>query len=109
MRTFVHTIYQRVLQSKAVRQGQLKMDQPFLTSFFKDHFDLDKVPHFPHLDKQHEETQCHHLSEETLRRWCQLIELLASRGASVHSTEFGQMIPLQYALQIGRNTFKVIS
>merc|ERR1712202_126346 len=52
------------------------------------------------------------MSEETLRRWCELVELLASRGAAdgrSYRAEFAQMIPPQYALQIGQNTFKIIS
>ena len=49
------------------------------------------------------------ISEETLRRWCELIELLASRGANVNESYFNKVIPLQYALQLGKNTYKIIS
>eukprot|EP00483_Globobulimina_turgida_P003774 UN03780 len=49
------------------------------------------------------------ISEELLRRWCELIELLASRGANVNEYEFRKIMPLQYALNIGKNTYKIIS
>lgn len=118
MKTFIKTIYHRVLQSKAPRPksgGGVKMSQSFLQSFFVEHFCCDDIPKMYRQEierqsaRQKAVPQRHHLSEETLRRWCELIELLASRGAAVHCSEFGKMIPLQYALQIGRNTFKVIS
>jgi len=116
MKTFIKTIYHRVLQSKAPKPkngGGVKLSESFLQSFFAEHFCLDDIPKMYREEirkrQRGHKQQSHHLSEETLRRWCELIELLASRGASVHSAEFGQMIPLQYALQIGRNTFKVIS
>jgi len=121
MKTFIKTIYHRVLQSKAPRPkngGGVKLSETFLQSFFAEHFCLDDIPKMYREDIRRRRerggkcgaaTQSHHLSEETLRRWCELIELLASRGAAVHCSEFGKMIPLQYALQIGRNTFKIIS
>jgi len=112
MKTFVKTIYHRVLQSKAVRTSQLRMDEPFLRAFFADHFGRDHVPWLLEAagggGGGQIRTQCHHLSEETLRRWCQLIELLASRGAAA-GNEFERMIPLRYAQRIGQNTFQFIS
>merc|ERR1712228_375878 len=110
MRTFVKTIYHRVLHSKASAQRttSLKMDLPFLRSFFASHFGLDHVPYLDSHAREKLQTQCHHLSEETLRRWCQLIELLASRGAAA-GNEFERMIPMRYAQRIGRNTFHFIS
>jgi len=118
MKTFIKTIYHRVLQSKAPRPksgGGVKLSESFLQSFFVEHFCLDSIPEMYREEIRRKQSgkwraaPSHHLSEETLRRWCELIELLASRGAAVHCSEFGQMIPLQYALQIGRNTFKLIS
>jgi len=112
MRTFVKTIYHRVLHSKASAQRttSLQMDLPFLRSFFASHFGPDSIPYLDEhgLSGLKKKNQCHHLSEETLRRWCQLIELLASRGAAA-GNEFERMIPMRYAQRIGQHTFQFIS
>jgi len=123
MKTFVATIYHRVLQSTAPRpnnNGGIKLTETFLTAFFADHFCRDDIPKMYREEIRRRErifqrnkkssgTIAHHLSEETLRRWCELIELLASRGATVPDNQFAAMIPLQYALEIGSCTFKLLS
>ena len=125
MKTFINTIYHRVLQSKASmkrnknvsdnpRVGGVKFSETFLHSFFVSYFCLDDIPKMYKQEikaKARANGKCYasQISEETLRRWCELIELLASRGANVAETEFKKVIPLQYALQLGRNTYRFIS
>jgi len=125
LKTFINTIYHRVLQSKASmkknkqitdnpRVGGVKFSETFLHSFFVSYFCLDDIPKMYKEEikaKRRQNGRCYasQISEETLRRWCELIELLASRGANVAEAEFEKVIPLQYALQLGRNTYKIIS
>ena len=125
LKTFINTIYHRVLQSKASmkknknitenpRVGGVKFSETFLHSFFVSYFCLDDIPKMYKQEIQamaRNNGKCYasQISEETLRRWCELIELLASRGANVAEAEFKKVIPLQYALQLGRNTYKIIS
>lgn len=136
MKTFIKTIYHRVLDSKlsfitncnksnqqrhSHRNGKhknIKFSENFLHSFFVSYFCLDDIPKMYKQEirqKMKDNHHCNHkyvsppLNEETLRRWCELIELLASRGANVHEAEFCKVIPLQYALQLGKNTYRFIS
>jgi len=129
LKTFINTIYHRVLQSKAsmkknknvtenVRQSGgngVKFSETFLHSFFVSYFCLDDIPKMYRQEIKAKMRQngwrccASQISEETLRRWCELIELLASRGANVAESEFKKVIPLQYALQLGKNTYKIIS
>jgi len=128
VKTFVKSIYRRVLQSQAATSPSgttcTRFSENFLHSFFVSYFCLDDIPKMyraqiaamnAKIAKGGDEaasTRHGKISEETLRRWCELVELLASRGAAdarSYRTEFAQMIPLQYALKIGQNTFKIIS
>merc|ERR1712154_757873 len=96
----------------------VKFSENFLHSFFVSYFCLDDIPKMykeeikalkgdqNNCDDQIFVTQ---IAEETLRRWCELIELLASRGAHVSECEFRKIIPLQYALNLGANTYQIIS
>jgi len=131
MKTFIKTIYHRVLESKlnqySNKQNQsrhkrsnnkhnVKFSENFLHSFFVSYFCLDDIPKMykQEINKKmnnnnNKYTKSSIISEETLRRWCELIELLASRGANINELEFKKVIPLQYALQLGKNTYKIIS
>jgi len=128
VKTFVKSIYRRVLQSQAATSPSgttcTRFSENFLHSFFVSYFCLDDIPKMYRAQiaamnakiakggAEAASTRHGKISEETLRRWCELVELLASRGAAdarSYRTEFAQMIPLQYALKIGQNTFKIIS
>lgn len=128
VKTFVKSIYRRVLQSQAATSPSgttcTRFSENFLHSFFVSYFCLDDIPKMYRAQiaamnakiarggDEAASTRHGKISEETLRRWCELVELLASRGAAdarSYRTEFAQMIPLQYALKIGQNTFKIIS
>jgi len=130
VKTFLKSIYRRVLQSQATTSpsGKTKtctrFSESFLHSFFVSYFCLDDIPKMYRQQiaamnakiarggDEAASTRHGKISEETLRRWCELVELLASRGAAdgkSYKAEFAQMIPLQYALKIGQNTFKIIS
>merc|ERR1712130_462023 len=122
LKTFIKTIYHRVLKSKSAMIGNshhqnnnagITFSENFLHSFFVSYFCLDDIPKMykkkikakRSCDDQMFVTQ---IAEETLRRWCELIELLASRGADVSEYEFRKIIPLQYALKLGKNTYQII-
>jgi len=128
IKTFVKSIYRRVLQSKAKTSPSnaacTHFSEGFLRSFFVGHFGLDDIPkmYAAQIGAMNakiarggsEAASMRHgkISDETLRRWCELVELLASRGAAegrTYRSEFALMVPLQYALSIGQNTFKIIS
>ena len=137
MKTFIKTIYHRVLESKLnafhsnnrhnhnnhgrrryqqshSNKKNVKFSENFLHSFFVSYFCLDDIPKMYKQEiqekiNQNEQYISPQISEETLRRWCELIELLASRGANITEYSFKKCIPLQYALQIGKNTYKIIS
>lgn len=49
-----------------------------------------------------------HFSARTLRRWCELIELLTSRGAKINQNRF-KLLPLRYAQNLGQNTYWIRS
>merc|ERR1712154_138935 len=92
----------------------VKFSENFLHSFFVSYFCLDDIPKMYKQEIKEKYQQNHpnyvtQISEETLRRWCELIELLASRGANISECEFRKIIPLQYALNLGANTYQIIS
>eukprot|EP01084_Bolivina_argentea_P003346 6272_1 len=124
---FVKSVYTRVLHSKLgmvkkhvarSKKESIELSEQFLHALFVSHFELKGIPNAykqqlyqyqPENDGYHEAFEVYQIREAILTRWCDLVELLASRGANVNAFVFQKIIPLQYALQLGKNTFKIIS
>eukprot|EP00488_Nonionellina_sp_1-RS-2012_P002782 TRINITY_DN561_c0_g1_i1.p1 TRINITY_DN561_c0_g1~~TRINITY_DN561_c0_g1_i1.p1 ORF type:complete len:249 (-),score=75.19 TRINITY_DN561_c0_g1_i1:230-976(-) len=118
MKSFICKIYYRLLHQAmhAHQTSGNNNNNSFLHSFFVSHFCLDNIPAMyrqrqraqMRINTSDEEDE-YVMNEEILRRWCELVELLASRGAKVSDNQFKRVIPLQYAYNLGRNTYRIVS
>jgi hypothetical protein len=119
---FAAHVYDNTMKSASTHASGFS--DHFLHSFFMSHFSLDSIPKmYAEMRKSRADTQTHQphtiafsdenclektFSERTLRRWCELLELLTSRGAKISRTRF-KLLPLAFAVELGINTWWIIN